>query len=360
MTQSRKNEIVVGGFVLIAVAVMFAMTFIIRGSTGMSPYIIRTEFKNVSGLELGSPVLVQGFRTGRVTDMEAGVGEDGVPTVIVEAKVSRSIPIYKNGKVQLVQQGFIGDKRLEIIPGTPDAGEIERSDMLASVPPTDFLAVFAEAGQIIEDLQVTVANLREFTSNRERLDRIDQTIANLESSSQRVNAMLEENRTAVSDTVDNVRSASEQTLEVAEKMDLLLEKVDGRVDTVGGSVEQAIAQLRDDTRQLSQKLDRVLSRAEEVGTNANDLLVSARSEVESVSQNLQSVSDNLNEVLDRINSGEGTVGRLITDPSAYESLQESIESLRSVLKQDREEFYDRRVPYRPSIPDEAKGSSGGK
>jgi len=343
---SYKNEIVVGLFIIFALVVFFAMTFIIRGSTGVSPYYVNTEFANVSGLEIGSPVLVQGFRVGRVIDMTAGIDKKGEATVVVTSKVARKIPIHKDASVALVQQGFIGDKRLEIDPGTKEAGEIENYDTVRSIPPTDLTVFLADAQEMVADLKATLANTRALTEDKDRIAKIDATIANIEESTARLSAIIEENRESIRDTVENVEKLSVRTLEIADK-------TEAKVLAIAESTEALVKEIRETRETLDKRAAKLMDKADTIGENTNILMVSTREEIKALSDKLLLATDNINDILGQVNRGQGTIGALVKDPQPFDELQESITALRSLLVQQRGEyFYDTKLGYEtaPSQP----------
>ncbi|HMZ51415.1 MAG TPA: MlaD family protein [Candidatus Sumerlaeota bacterium] len=340
MNASRKNEVIVGIFVLLAFAALFGLTFVIQGSTGMNPYHVRTQYPNVSGLEIGSPVLVQGFRTGRVIKMTPGErGPDGRATVVVTAEVSRSIPIYKNAEVKLVQQGFIGDKRLEIDPGTEEAGEIEMNQMVTGVPPTDLDVIIKKGQKMMDDLSVTLENVRNLTSDQERIAKIDATIANIQKSSDELRAMMAENREAIKVTVANVQELTEKGKSIADKTDAAM-----------ADAQTVIADFKNNTKELTEKVNAILAKADTASANANELMVSSKREIEELSDSLQKTSESLNKLVGGLNDGRGTVGMLLQDPRPFNDLQESVAAVRKILLSEQNDFYDRRVPYRGTAP----------
>lgn len=346
MKQSHKNEMLVGVFVIVALVVLFGMTFIIRGSTGMNPYTVKTVFPNVAGLELGSPVLVQGFRLGRVVEMEPEIGEDGVPNVVVISTVARTIPIYKNATVNLVQQGFIGDKRLEIDPGTEDAGPIESGDFIDGIPPRDMAEVFGEAGEMIDDLKATLKNIRDLTSDENRIAEIDATLRNVRQSSEEMNAILQENREAIREITSNMQEISEKTTQTVQRIDEIVEKADDEFVAISEEVRGALKDIRTNADNLNVRINAMLDESEGVGENANELLITSKEEVKALSERLKEVSDNLNKILEGVNAGEGTAGRLVKDEGLFEDLSDSIAALRHVFADENRGFYDSEVEYR--------------
>src|SRR5881394_2258987 len=73
-------------------------------------------FDNVAGLDNKSPVRIAGVRKGKVTDIE--VGKNGHATVTME--VDDDVPLYGNASARVTSLGLLGEKYVELIPGTPN------------------------------------------------------------------------------------------------------------------------------------------------------------------------------------------------------------------------------------------------
>jgi len=76
-------------------------------------------FKNVNGLVKGSPVWMSGVEIGNVKSIKF-VNLDSLRQVEVVCKVKKSVwnMITEDSHVELGTIGFLGDKFVEIIPGT--------------------------------------------------------------------------------------------------------------------------------------------------------------------------------------------------------------------------------------------------
>lgn len=348
MKRSRKSEIIVGLFVLVALAALLSMTYLIRGSTGRNPYTVRAAFPNVAGLEIGSPVLVSGFRTGRVVSMEPYIDEDKRQLVMVVSSVARTIPIYEDGAVSLVSMGFIGDKRLEVDPGTHGGKEIGDEFVMKGIPPTDFNEIFDEAKGIVADLSVTVKKAREFATDDERMKQLADTITNINKTSEEVRLTVEENRAQVKQAIEQVNKLTADGKDITAQSKRILADAEARIKTLGDQVDGAVTDFRKNSKEVSALLEKISTRADTLGANADDVLVSSKAELKRISDNFDRTSANVNEILESINSGKGTVGKLVNDPRPFEDLQASIAALRKLLFEETDGFYDRRLDYRTS------------
>lgn len=345
MSTSRKSELIVGAFVLVAFITLMGMSFLIKGGTGPGSYQVRMQYRDVSGLDIGSPVLVSGFRTGQVSRMDSTFDQDGNPAVIVTARVSRSIPIYQDAVAMMNQQGFIGDKQIEIDPGTPEKGEIERNQMITARP-FSALAQFLPGGEeSFEDIQVIISNIREMTENRERIDAIDEVLANLALATEEITLLVRENRQALTTTLANVEELSERSLRVAESADRFLENANQQMEIFGGQFETLVTEFRETNSELQRRIHAVGDRADRIGSNAETIVEESRRELEAITRNLTESSERINQLLKEAGEGEGTIGRLLRDPRPFDDLQDSISALRAVLIREREGMHERAVPY---------------
>jgi phospholipid/cholesterol/gamma-HCH transport system substrate-binding protein len=109
-----KVEFFVGLFTLVSLACLGYLAVNIGGirlfDTGY--YIIKAEFDNVSGLEVGAGVEIAGVAVGEV----ANITLDDV-SAVVSLRVYDSIRIREDDIASVRTKGIIGDRYVKIIPG---------------------------------------------------------------------------------------------------------------------------------------------------------------------------------------------------------------------------------------------------
>lgn len=114
-------EFKVGLFVILAIAFLVAMV-IKAGDYKLKPgYMIRLVFNSVSGVEAGSPIRLAGVEVGEVRDIYVVRDEAGETKVEVLAWISQGVNIENDAKLRVATLGFLGDKYIEILPGTAGA-----------------------------------------------------------------------------------------------------------------------------------------------------------------------------------------------------------------------------------------------
>jgi phospholipid/cholesterol/gamma-HCH transport system substrate-binding protein len=374
------SDTIVGLFVLIAISGFVGLTFFLRDDLFGGTYLMKASFQSVSGLEYGSPVLVSGIRKGRVVSIDYqldgevpmftvrdanGVEVERIPQpVIVTMRLSDEITIYSDGKISLAQQGFIGDKRVEIAPGTPEGGIPigEDSPPMMSEPVFDLENIFKKADSIASDIQLSVASLREFSTDDANLKAIRDTVRDLNKSVNKVYEYLEENQTNVAEAIANIKVVSANLKDVSERTRIFME-ADGRFDQISADVEVTMEQLRADIKDVMTEtkttvenfrstLGNLDQRSERLTNSAVTLMDATKDDVAVLSANLEEATANLNVIIARIRRGEGTVGRFMTDPQPFEDLKDSISAVRGFLLGEQREYYDLDIRYRGTAEDD--------
>ncbi len=348
MSRTRRNEVLVGLFVMASFGVLFGMTALIRGTTGINPWELQTRLRNVVGLEIGSAVLVSGFRLGRVTEMYPTTMEDGEPGVIVEMKVSRTIPIHENAVAKLAQQGFVGDMRIEIYPGTEDFPTVDDGFVLQSQPATDITAAFSSAQEIVEDAHLTIIAVKELLSDPERISKIDKTLENIAQATDNVNKIVVENQKSLTTSLENIQQVSGESKEIVAQVRDLLLKVDARFESLGSQAEGAISDVRGEVKQLSARADQLLANADKAATSADELVVDARSELAALTKQFNETADKINALLDDIREGDGTISRLLNDAAIHEDVSGALTAISGFLGRDPSRPYNLTIDYEPT------------
>jgi phospholipid/cholesterol/gamma-HCH transport system substrate-binding protein len=106
--ETRAPFVVVGAFVLAAIAAVFGFVYWLHNSGGLGPratYHVQFD-GSVPGLLVGAAVLFNGIRVGEVTDL--GLAPDSPRRVNVTISVASATPVRADTKVGLEFQGLTG------------------------------------------------------------------------------------------------------------------------------------------------------------------------------------------------------------------------------------------------------------
>lgn len=109
----------VGVFVVIGLAAVGYLTIKLGAGTllGGDTYDIEARFDNVSGLNIGSNVVVAGVTVGRVQGIRVD-SEDY--SAIVDLRVTRGLNLPSDSMASIKTTGLIGDKYILLAPGAEE------------------------------------------------------------------------------------------------------------------------------------------------------------------------------------------------------------------------------------------------
>jgi ABC-type transporter Mla subunit MlaD len=322
-TRGARNNILAGGFVLVALLLAVLVSFKLghRSSMGsVRRFVIRfTLADGATGLKDGSPVLLAGQQIGQVRKVEFAKNTEGLATAVdVSVEVRGDLTIYENAGIylQLPLLGTLSSINISSV-GTPTpqhqgaSPAIEDNEVVPGrIAPPGFLAqagfgaeqgaqlraaiasmqgtidriekLVETAGPKVEtgvnDAQALLATLK--TKLDEWSQKIDKTAANIEQASGRLDPML----TKVDGGVDDARVVIKDVREVIESNRDKLNQIIDHVDSMAGKLDQttideingAIKQGRDALTSFSVSLDKATTLIQEESPGIRRTLANLR------------------------------------------------------------------------------------
>jgi phospholipid/cholesterol/gamma-HCH transport system substrate-binding protein len=183
---SRWQAVLLGAVVLLGLGLGGVGLFLVGSRTWFAgdSFHVRSGFKGIQGVELGTRVRVQGIDAGEVVAIEppATPGGDVVLKMRVDGKM-RSL-VRSDATVQIVSEGLIGGKVIEITPGTDQGTPVPDNAVLASRPTT-------ELTEVLDEMKATLKDVRdgEGAVGQELVGALRQTRATMESFEKTGNAV---------------------------------------------------------------------------------------------------------------------------------------------------------------------------
>ena len=186
---SKKYETIVGLFVVASLVALLVMVLIIAREEGLwQNYITyNAVFKNISGLKRGSEVRLAGVTVGSVTNTT--IRSDGKIKVTFEVMEQYRNQIREDTQASIGSIGLLGDRSLDLTPGSPDKPVIPPEGLLAGVEPMDLQELLARAAPSLDSIQKAFNNLAKLTD-----DMVDpkgdfrQAVVNIKETFKKVNA----------------------------------------------------------------------------------------------------------------------------------------------------------------------------
>lgn len=332
------REAKVGIFVLLGLLVLTYFTFRISkwGAIGERGYKLTVDFETAAGLEPKANVKMAGVPVGKVEEILL-VGNRA--RLVLRVQEGVRIPVDSVASIQT--QGLLGEKYVEILPGKdtarmlPSGGRVENT-----IPPANLDEIIRKISMISEDL-------KKFTGT------LSSTFG------------TEEGRKAMSDILRNVQQTTEVLRSIVVSNEEGLNRILANLDTLSGDLKEissankenlrvSIANLRAFSETLKNETPGLARKLEEMGERVSGLIGENRENIKASIENLKNASAKLDNTLDaagrvlaRIDRGEGTLGKLVTDNTAHDSLTRTLDGINKfVRKTERlKTFLDYRLEY---------------
>ena len=288
-----KREVKIGLFALLMMVCLYWGFNFLKGRDIFNRNTIYyATYEQANGVQLSSAVKIKGFKVGSITDINYDPAKSD--KIILELTVRSKYRIPDNSNARVFNDGLMGSKAVEIELGTSSHYLMSR-DTIQSVMDRDLLEAAgsefdlfkAQFSKIANELMVTLQMVNTLiASNSVNVNAITDNLAGLSGS---LNAVVSQESSSLRGIIANLNALSATLKQSSDRIDHIITNVDGFTDSL------------------------------------------AHSNIPSMVFNLSNTLGELNEALSRVNDGDGTLGKLITDPKLYDSLTEATANLSSLL-----------------------------
>lgn len=279
MPRKGLTEFRVGVFVVAGLVLAMMIIFMIGGEHRLFErhYTLYANFDDISGLRVGAPVQLAGMQVGYVDkivlpkDMEARH-----MTVVLKVQRQYQERIRQDSLATIETQGLLGDKFIYISMGSEAQAVIADKGIIASKETTSIFSLADKAGSIMDDIRGASDSIAELLGTvKEKKGDGD-----------------------LKATIKSIRNTVEQ-----------IEKGKGFAHALiyDSKGEQTMSDIADTVRAIR-----------DIASGAKQ---SSKGEFGGFVTNLRQASLDLKQILEQVKRGEGTLGKLVSDPSLYDDLR---------------------------------------
>ena len=288
------KELKIGIFAVTVLVASFFLINYLRGKDIFNREMeLSSRFESVQGLVASAPVHIKGYKAGKVTEV---IYEPETEDFKVTCAISRDFRIPKDSKMTIYSVDIMGGKGVKIDLGSSQTAA-EDGDMLNPQFETGLMDGLAESitplmtkvNTLLDSLNVTVSGVNRVLAdeNQEKLTGILAHLEDTMSDLNRLSAAVGGKSEEIEDVIDNVANLSAKFGNIADQVDTTLAGVNDFVDTI----------------------------------NASDM---------------ESLVVSVKNLLENINDPDGTVGRLLSDDSVYNSVDSLISDIDVLVKKIQE------------------------
>jgi phospholipid/cholesterol/gamma-HCH transport system substrate-binding protein len=308
--EARREQAIVGLFVLVASGLLVATVFVLGGAFAGSAKTYHAYLPFAGGLEPGAAVRYAGGpKVGRVEQLR--INPQNPSQIEITFSVKPELPVKTDSKVRVMSMSPLGDNHLEVVPGTQQSAMAPSGSTLQAEPFVDFNAITARINEIAPQAQQLITTFNErATELKVTITRIndlmsDQNRNNLAATIANTRGMLEENRPKLRSTLDHVDKSSAKLEPLLDD----LRKTSGQASKTLEHVDALIAEDRPDIHKVLVQLRQNLDSIQDLTGQLNNTLGANSENIDEILENMRHVSENLKEFTEIIKARPYTLLR---------------------------------------------------
>ncbi|MCP3676073.1 MAG: MCE family protein [Deltaproteobacteria bacterium] len=309
------SEAKVGLFVILGILLLVYMSLKIGGvRIGKSDgYELFVRFDSVAGLDKDSSVRVAGVEIGRVKQITLD-GNKAKLTLMVK----KDTRIGADFVAVLTTQGVLGERYLELIPGSPNAPLIEPGGTITRtqqyIDLEKFITILGDAAADIKEVSSSLAGVFGGVAGERNLRDI---VVNLGELTRRMNRIVAANEERIGRTLGNFEIFSR----------LLKDDGPGIVDGLRNITDEFnsfIAENRDSLQGSIRSFEQASLKLEETMDTVNKMVMNVEPKIDESFSRVTSIAD-------KIDRGEGTLGKLVNDPETHDNFNKALTGINSTI-----------------------------
>ena len=251
-------------------------------------------YENIGGLQVGSPVMVNGYKVGIVSNIDLLIEQN--QKLLVTISLDKVFDIAKNTVCKIVNQDLMGTKGIALILGDTDELVAAGGTLISSIE-----------GSLQDEVNAQILPLK---------NKAEELIGSVDSVMMIITAVLNK------DTRNNLRNSLSSLDRTFELMSKTMIKVDSMVDLN----DERIAKVVQNFESITSNLESSNGEIKNILTNFSSLSDSlAKTDISSVLQNISDITT-------KINNGEGSLGLLLKDDKIYDNFEKSTRELASLIE----------------------------
>jgi phospholipid/cholesterol/gamma-HCH transport system substrate-binding protein len=327
------SEVKVGILVLVSVVVLFYMSFRI-GKFGVfreGGYNLYVVFKSAAGIDPKTPVELAGVEIGKVSRVML---EGYKAKIMLMIRDDVQVPV--DSKIHVKSQGVLGDKYIEIIPGSDPRFLGKGGTIREVVAPPDFDEIFSQVHVAAKNFGETMDQFRGVVGEAEKAS-IKKSIENIQAASGDFKDLLKTNKENVTHIMSNAAVITDKLGSMSDKADQTVSGLKGIVKDVESGKGTLGLLIKDDKlyKDATETVASLKTIAADIEQGKGTLGRLAKDDA--LYLDAKETAKNVREITDGIKKGEGTLGKLAKDDKLYVEAEKSLKKFQKAAEAIQEQ-----------------------
>jgi phospholipid/cholesterol/gamma-HCH transport system substrate-binding protein len=293
------NETKVGAISIISVALLILGFNFLKGKKLWSKdTMLIGRYSNVQGLQNSNPVMINGLQVGQVYKIST---EKDMREIIVAMNITKDIYIPKNS-IATIKSNPLGTPSIEIVLGSATEHLKNKDSILTE----NSVGLFNEVLKKVDPVLFEV---------KKALSSVDSLVGNF-------NSMIDPNaKNNIAATLANLNKVTAAMVTSTASLNSLL-------NTQTGALAKSMNNVSDITGNFASnndKINSVVSNLDKTTTKFANL------NIQNTLDNLDKAINEMKSLVENVNKSDGTLGKLLNDPTLYKNLASSGNKLNLLL-----------------------------
>jgi len=347
---NRSRDFIVGIFVLIALLILTAITVSLRHwnlFSNRTTYY--AQFKQVSKLDIGAVVLFSGLPVGQVTEMEYVGGEQ---PILITMRIKREVVFYASASVRVVPAQVIGDTTVNITPGEPVKGAAEPLKPGSRIPGVEAPEFGEVVTKVSDQMMLTMQGVSAILNDPQNQANFRKVIDNTAMLTEKMNRTFDLINHDFKPVLDDLKRIAASLNKVLVDAQTMPSRVTSEIEKTGASLRATATDYSESARTLTREINATSQHLQSTIEQAQKTIKANQKPLNDTLTEIGTTTRELREILDRLQRGQGTLGKLLTDPRPFDQLQQILTGIAEKLTGRGESLYPRIAPPPPPASQE--------
>lgn len=339
-------EIKVGILVTVCLGLLIGFIVILGDFSLAEGKALYVDVPTSAGLKSGAPIKVAGVSAGKVESvaylggaLDEATGRRVVVRVTLRIRPDMFPTLHEDAAVYITSQGLLGEKYVEIVPGTPTKPGLQEGAYITGRPPAqlELMASKVEAllGTMTTLLNDNRAHLTELIKNTNK------TVKSFQGASAEVEGFIKRSTTKLDGVIDGITVMEKDGRKLLAGLNTAIG--DGReIKGAISETRQVTRMVRTDAgpilkgvRSMVKGLKGTVAKFSALGDSAQKVATRIDANIDPLLKRAYGAIDGIDAILGDIKAmtknlrlGKGTIGALISDKEMYEDVREMVKDLK--------------------------------
>ncbi len=312
--RNLSTEMKVGIFAIVVLSILTYMTFRVSGTDWFrkAGYTVYVYFSNVAGLDEKTRVKIAGVDAGLIEEIQLEKGR-----ARVTLRILPHVKIYQDARAFIKATGLLGDKYLEIRPGTAEPA-LKDGDTIRNVrEPIDMEEIVYNLVSVSKSIQSLSDNINDIFGTEETKKALRETAKNLSLITKNLNRVITENDERLKETLNGIKALTAS-----------LKKL---IDENSKGITTTVDNLRETTTVVKKEAPELIKKLDAAATELKRVIEENRPRIASLTEKADETLDSVSKIAKKIEKGEGTLGKLVNDERLYESVSNAAEGVEKTI-----------------------------